>query len=125
LSHKHDLKKTHLTFIEYDDVNFNRLAIDKKYYGEGNSKNRKLEYDFKYCTECDYRRLNGKPILTRDILEDEFERFVREAKQGKHSAAQEVTVQHSDFETLERLIGRALGFGKLKANRKMSKQKVR
>ncbi|MCW4029135.1 MAG: hypothetical protein NWE92_05760 [Candidatus Bathyarchaeota archaeon] len=117
-SHKHDFKKTQVTFIEYDDVNFNRLANDRTYFGEGNSKNRKLEYTFQYCTGCNLRLLNGKPILTRDILEDELEKLVTQAKKGNYISTQEITVQHSDFETLEKIIKAAIGFGKLKDSSK-------
>jgi DNA-binding protein YbaB len=63
---------------------------------------------------CDLRLLDGAPILTRDILEDEFEKYVIQAKKGKHITLKEVTVQHSDFEFLERLILKALALGKLK-----------
>ncbi len=45
-NHKHEIKKTHVTFVEYDDVNFNKLAKDIKYFGEGNSKERVLEVRF-------------------------------------------------------------------------------
>jgi len=113
LGHKHDIKKTQVTFVEYDDVNFDKLA-DARYFGEGNSENRKLEYIFEYCLNCDLRLLNGEPAVTRDILADEFERFVVEAKGGNFKAKAEITLQHSDFEVLERLIAAALGFGKLK-----------
>ena len=65
LSHKHDMKKTHVSFIEFDDVMFNKLAKDVKYFGEGNSKERVLEFDFEYCLNCGLRLLDGKPILTK------------------------------------------------------------
>ncbi len=113
LSHKHEIKKTHVSFIEFDDVVFTKLA-DAKYFGEGNSKGRMLEYNFEYCLGCSLRLLDGKPIMTRDILEDEFEKLVNQAKKGKYAVAKETTLQHSDFETFERLIQRALEFGKLK-----------
>ena len=112
--HKHDIKETHVSFIEFDDVDFSKLAVDKRYFGEGNSGGRRLEFDFKYCLGCDLRLLDGKPVLTRDILQDEFERFVVKAKKGGYVDSAEVTVQHSDFEVLERLIKSALEFGKLK-----------
>jgi hypothetical protein len=117
-NHTHDIKKTHVIFIEYDDVDFSKLATSRTYFGEGNSKERKLEFDFEYCLGCGLRLLEGKPILTRDILEAEFERFVLQAKKGNYIASEETTVQHSDFEVLERLINRALEFGKLKENKK-------
>jgi hypothetical protein len=114
LSHKHDIKKTHITLVEFDDVMLDKLALDTKYFGEGNSKERKLEFDFEYCLICGLRLLDGKPVLTKDILEDEFEFFVTQAKKGKHKASKETTVQHSDFEALQRLITSALELGKLK-----------
>ncbi len=61
-----------------------KLVKDTKYFGEGNSKERVLEFDFEYCLGCGLRLLDGKPIMTRDILEDEFERLVRQAKNGKY-----------------------------------------
>jgi hypothetical protein len=91
-----------------------RLAIDTHYFGEGNSKDRRLEFDFEYCLECDLRLLDGEPILTKGILESEFERFVTQAKNNKYNSAETTTVQHTDFETLEHLIKSALAFGKLK-----------
>ncbi len=112
--HIHDIKKTHISFIEFDDVDFSKLAVDKRYFGEGNSGGRRLVFDFKYCLGCDFRLLDDKPILTRDILQDEFEKFVVQAKKGSYLDSAEVTVQHSDFEVLERLIKSALEFGKLK-----------
>ena len=112
--HEHDIKETHVCFIEFDDVNFSKLTADRRYFGEGNSAGRKLEFDFKYCLGCDLRLLDGEPVLTRDILQDEFERFVVQAKKGGYVDSAEVTVQHSDFEVLERLIKKALEFGKLK-----------
>jgi hypothetical protein len=115
LSHRHYIKKTHITFIEYDDVNFDKLA-DVRYFGEGNSKDRKLEYDFEYCLTCDLRLLNREPVMTRDILVDELERFVVGAKNGNYTAREETTMQHTDFEVLERLISAALRFGRLKEN---------
>jgi hypothetical protein len=119
LRHRHQTKKTHICFVEYDDVNFARLA-DARYFGEGNSKGRKLDYNFEYCLTCEMRRLNGKPIMTRDILEDELERYATQAKAGNHIATAERTVQHSDFEPLQRLIEAALRFGKLQKHQKNS-----
>jgi hypothetical protein len=58
--------------------------------------------------------LDGKPIMTRDILEEEFETFVIKAKKGNYVSSQELTLQHTDFETLQRLIENALAFGKLR-----------
>jgi hypothetical protein len=113
LSHKHEIKKTHVCFIEFDDVHFYKLS-DLKYYGEGNSKGRRLEYDFEYCLGCGLRLLDGKPVMTHDILEDELEKLVVAAKNGKYVCLKESTLQHSDFEIFERLIQCALEFGKLK-----------
>jgi len=113
LSHKHEIKKTHVSFIEFDDVQFHKL-VDLKYFGEGNSKGRLIEFDFEYCLGCGLRLLDGRPIMTRDILEDEFEKLVIQAKNGKYLSSKETTLQHSDFETFERLIVHALEFGKLK-----------
>ena len=116
-NHKHDMKKTHVSFIEFDDVNFTKLVKDTKYFGEGNSKERVLQFDFEYCLGCGLRLLDGKPIMTRDILENEFERLVRQAKNNKYVSSEETTIQHSDFETFERLIKSALEFGKLQENK--------
>jgi len=114
LIHKHDIKRTHVSFIEFDDVIPEKLGISSNYYGEGNSKGRCLNFDFEYCLGCGLRFLNGEPALTHDILEDELETFVKQAKKGKAVTSKEVTVQHSEFEVLERLIQKALAFGKLK-----------
>ena len=114
MSHKHDIKKTQVTFTEFDDVVFTKLAVDINYFGEGNSKGRVLEFDFEYCLNCDLRLLNGEPLMTKDILEEEFERFVFKAKNGKYVSSSQTTLQHTDFEIMERLIKRALEFGKLK-----------
>lgn len=113
LNHKHEIKKTHLSFIEYDDVVFTRLG-DPTYFGECNSKGRVLEFDFEYCLDCSLRLLDGEPIMTKDILETEIERLVVQAKNNKYKCAEETTLQHSDFEVFERLIKKALEFGKLK-----------
>jgi hypothetical protein len=115
LSHKHRIKKTQITLLEYDDVKFYKLAIDPKYYGECNSKNRTLEFNFEYCLDCDLRLLNGKAALTRGILDDEFEAVVEQARRGNCKQRRHLTVQHSDFELLERLIAASLKFGKLRA----------
>jgi hypothetical protein len=114
LSHTHDIKKTRVTFIEFDDVDFSKLTKDVKYYGEDNSKGRKLEFDFEYCLTCDLRLLDGRPIMTKDILHEEFERIVIKAKNNNYVNSVETTVQHSDFESLDRLIRGALELGKLK-----------
>ena len=111
------MKKTHVSFIEFDDVMFNKLAQNVKYFGEGNSKERVLEFDFEYCLNCDLRLLDGKPILTRDILETELERLVTQAKNNKYACSEQTTLQHTDFETFERLIKHALELGKLKENK--------
>lgn len=103
-----------MSFIEFDDVIFTKLASDKTYFGEGNSKGRTLEFDFEYCLNCDLRWLDCKPIMTKDILEEEFERFVLKAKKGNYISSEQTTLQHTDFETMGRLIKSALGFGKLK-----------
>jgi len=116
LSHKHDIKKTHVSFIEFDDVMFTKLAKDTKYFGEGNSKGRTLEFDFEYCLGCGLRLLDGKPIMIKDILEDEFESLVTKAKNGNYVSSEQTTMQHTDFETFERLVNSALAFGKLKEN---------
>ena len=116
-NHKHDIKKTRISFVEYDDVNFTKLAKDTRYFGEGNSEDRVLEFDFEYCLGCGLRLLDGKPIMTRDIFEHEFERLVRQAKNNKYVSSERTTVQHSDFETLERLIKSALAFGKLRESK--------
>jgi hypothetical protein len=118
LSHKHDIKKTHVSFIEFDDVMFTKLAKDVRYFGEGNSKGRKLEFKFEYCLGCSLRLLDGKPIMTKDILEDEFEKIVIKAKNSSYVSSEETTLQHTDFETFERLIKNALAFGKLKEKQK-------
>ncbi len=114
LTGKHHIKKTHVSIIEFDDVIFTKLAKDAKYYGEGNSKGRKLEFDFEYCLDCGLRLLDGKPIMTRDILEDEFERLVTKAKNNNYVSSEQTTLQHTDFEMFERLVKSALAFGKLK-----------
>ncbi len=114
MCHEHKLKKTRVTLIEYDDVKFDKIVDDLRYYGEGNSKNRILKFDFEYCLNCNLRLLNGKPALTEGILEDEFERIVTQAKKGSCKAASHVTIQHSEFEVVQRLIKAALEFGKLK-----------
>jgi hypothetical protein len=52
--------------------------------------------------------------MTKDILEEEFERLVIQAKNNKHIGSEQTTLQHTDFETFERLIKNALEFGKLR-----------
>jgi hypothetical protein len=76
-----------------------------------------LEFDFEYCLNCGLRLLDGKSIMTRDILEEEFERLVTKAKNNKYVNAEQTTLQHTDFETFERLIRCALELGKLKENK--------
>jgi len=114
LSHKHDMKKTRISIIEFDDVMFSKLAKDVTYFGEGNSKERVLKFDFEYCLGCGLRLLDGKPIMTKDILEEEFERLVVQAKNNKYVSSEQTTLQHTDFETFERLIKSALELGKLR-----------
>jgi len=114
MAHKHELKKTHVSFIEFDDVMLTKLGKDSKYFGEGNSKGRVLEFDFEYCLNCGLRLLDGKPIMTKNILDEEFEKFVIQAKNNNYVSSRQITVQHSDFEVLERLIMSALEFGKLR-----------
>jgi len=114
MNHIHQIKKTHILFVEFDDVIPAKLAVDTLYFGEGNSQDRKVEFDFEYCLKCNYRLLDGKPIMTQGILEDEFEKYVIQAKRNNHKSSIEITVQHSDFEILERLIKKALDFGKLR-----------
>jgi hypothetical protein len=55
--------------------------------------------------------------MTQGILEREFERLVTLAKSGRYLSSEESTVQHSDFEVIERLIKSALAFGKLRENK--------
>jgi hypothetical protein len=116
LNHKHDVRKTRVSFIEFDDVMFTKLAKDVKYFGECNSKERVLEFDFEYCLNCGLRLVDGKPIMTKDILEEELERLVTQAKNNKYVNKEQTTLQHTDFETFERLINSALKLGKLKEN---------
>jgi len=113
LSHKHVIKKTRIAFIEFDDVLFNKLD-DLTYFGEGNSKGRKMEFDFEYCLNCDLRLLNGKMILTKGIFDEELEKFVTDAQDNNHIKFKEITVQHSDYDILERLIKSTLSLGELK-----------
>ena len=114
MSHIHDMKKTNIAIIEFDDVMFTKLAKDPKYFGEGNSKGRVLEFDFEYCLNCDLRLLDGKPIMIKDILEEEFERIVTKAKNNNYVSSEQTTLQHTDFETFERLVKNALKLGKLR-----------
>ncbi len=113
MSHRHVIKKTHVLIIEFDDVITAKLAIDSEYFGEGNCKDGVLDFDFEYCLDCGLRLLDGRPIKTQDILEAEFERFVVQAKKGNHVNSDKSTAQHTDFETLRRLIQTALAFGKI------------
>lgn len=114
MSHQHTIKKTHITIVEYDDVDFLKLGKDRNYFGEGNSKGRRLEYDFEYCLGCNLRLLNGQPILTKGILEYELERYVSQAQRGQYVSSDETTMQRSDFESLQNLIANAIEFGKLR-----------
>ncbi|MCL2172118.1 MAG: hypothetical protein LBH62_03660 [Nitrososphaerota archaeon] len=118
MSHKHVIKKTRISFIEFDDVLFSKMD-DLTYFGEGNSKGRKMEFDFEYCLECDLRMLSGKLVLTKGIFDDELEKLVTDAKNNCYLKCKEVTVQHSDYEILERLIKSVLSLSDLK--RKYSK----
>jgi hypothetical protein len=112
LQHKHVIKKTRFAFIEFDDVVFNNLS-NPTYFGEGNSKGRKMVFDFEYCLDCDLRLCDGAVIFTSGIF-DELEKLVTDARNGKCIKFKEVTVQHSDYEALERLVKNALALGKLK-----------
>lgn len=112
MGHKHVIKKTHISFVEFDDVLFDKLG-DLTYFGESNSKGRTMKFNFEYCLECDLRRLDGKPVLTKGIF-DELEKIVTDAANGDYVNTKEITVQHSDFEILERLIKDALTLGALK-----------
>ena len=113
LSHKHVIKKTRIAFIEFDDVIFSKLD-DLTYFGEGNSKGRKMDFDFEYCLYCDLRLLNGQMILSKGIFDEELEQFVTDAKDNHHIKFKEITVQHSDYDVLERLIKNAVTLGELK-----------
>jgi hypothetical protein len=124
LSHKHEIKKTHITIEEFDDVITDRLAKNSKYFGEGNSKGRILELDFEYCLDCDLRLLNNQTIMTKDILEEEFEELVIKAKKGNFVSSEKTIMQHTDFETFERLILNAVEFGKLRDKKKRYSKKI-
>ncbi len=118
MSHDHAIKKTHVSLIEVDDVLPSKLARDKKYFGESNSNGRKLEFDFEFCLSCGYRLLNGQPIITQGLLDQEFERFVTYANNNSYVNSEETLVQHSDFETLQRLIDSCVKLGELRENKK-------
>ena len=90
------------------------MAKNKNYFGEGNSKERTIEYEFEYCLDCNLRLLNKKPIVTQDILNEEFERYTIESKKGNQINLEKITIQHTDFENLQRLIQKAYAFGKLR-----------
>ncbi|MDR2719600.1 MAG: hypothetical protein LBC03_02195 [Nitrososphaerota archaeon] len=113
MDHEHVIKKTRISFIEFDDVLFNKLD-DLTYFGEGNSKGRKMEFDFEYCLGCDLRFLDGKPLLTKGVFDEELENLVTDAKDSNYIKFKEVTVQHSDYDILERLIKNVLSLGELK-----------
>jgi hypothetical protein len=102
-----------ISFIEFDDVDFNKIS-NAAYFGEGNSKGRKMDFTFEYCLDCNLRQLNGKPVMTKGLFDEELEKWVNEAKTGNYVKAKEVTVQHSDYEILERLLENALKLGALK-----------
>jgi hypothetical protein len=114
LNHDHQIKKTHITIVEFDDVIPEKLGRDSRYFGEGNSKGRKIDFNFEYCLGCSLRLLDGQPIMTKDILENEFESIVKRARKGNFTSLDKTTMQHTDFETFERLIQKALAFGKFK-----------
>jgi hypothetical protein len=113
VSHKHVIKKTRVSFIEFDDVVFNKLD-DLTYFGEGNSQGRKMEFDFEYCLKCDLRMLDGKIILTQGVFDEELEKLVMDTKNNCYLNFKEVTVQHSDYDILERLIKNVLALDKMK-----------
>jgi hypothetical protein len=77
------MKKTYIKIVEYDDVDFAKIFKDCRYFGEGNSNGRVLEYDFEYCLECDLRLLNGEPIMTKGILEYELRKIRPRWQKGK------------------------------------------
>ena len=114
MSHDHKIKKTHITIVEFDDVIPEKLGKNSRYFGEGNSKGRKIDFNFEYCLDCSLRLLDGQQIMTKDILENEFESIVEKAKKGNFTSFDKTTMQHTDFETFERLIQKAVAFGKLK-----------
>jgi hypothetical protein len=113
MSHKHVIKKTRISFIEFDDVVFNKLG-DLTYFGEGNSKGRKMEFDFEYCLNCDLRMLDGKMILTKGVFDEEFEKLVTDAKDNCYLKSKEITIQHSDYDIFERLVQSVLSLSELK-----------
>jgi hypothetical protein len=113
MNHEHRMQKTHIVLVEFDDVLPAKLVADIRYFGEGNSKNRKMEFDFEYCLDCNHRLLEGKPIVSSGIF-DELEKYVTQTRRGSHKKYAEVTVQHSDFDIMDRLIKSALELGKLK-----------
>lgn len=85
-NHTHDIKKTHVLFVEYDDVNFSKLVKDTKYFGEGNSKERVLEYDFEYCLGCGLRLLDGKPVITETSWKMNWKNWCGKQKTANTSA---------------------------------------
>jgi hypothetical protein len=78
-----------------------------------------MEFDFEYCLDCDLRLLDGKTILTNGVFDEELEKLVTDAKNNCYLKFKEVTVQHSDYDILERLIKNILSLSTLK--RKISK----
>jgi hypothetical protein len=49
--------------------------------------------------------------MSKGILDEELEIFVVKAKKNNYIPSKEVTVQHGDFEILERLIQKAIALG--------------
>ena len=73
-----------------------------------------MEFDFEYCLGCDLRFFDGKPFLTKGVFDEELENLVTDAKANNYTKFKEVTVQHSDYDILERLIQNVLSLGELK-----------
>jgi len=62
--------------------------------------------------------------MTKDILEEEFEEFVIKAKKGNFVSSEKTIMQHTDFETFERLILKAVEFGKLRDKKNRYRKKI-
>jgi len=62
--------------------------------------------------------------MIKDILEEEFEEFVIKAKKGNFVSSEKTIMQHTDFETFERLIVKAVAFGKLKDKNNSRRKKI-
>lgn len=62
--------------------------------------------------------------MTKDILEEEFEELVIKAKKGNFVSSEKTIMQHTDFETFERLILNAVEFGKLRDKKKRYSKKI-